>query len=215
MRGAGGFHIPSHMIESGASGLQLVHWVRGVWGTRDPESEPTAAVVKLGGWIMGEPGERTEQIEALQISLADVLGDRLPVHPVVALDIAKVTGGAIGLLDWTRPYSEASISAAADPQTGMAAEGGAAASLGALPPAEPSLSAGSAAAPPIIHGLVGGQCPQGRLFRCLPGPGDNVVTLTGFGASYALPREVAAAIVETLAQALGISVVVPARWPKP
>lgn len=105
---ARGFHIPSFMVESDASGLQLVHWVRGVWGTRDPGADPSAAVVKLAAWLLADT-RRIGTVEAEGIHLADVLGDRAPVSPEQGRVLHEISGGAIGLHDWSRPHSDAGI----------------------------------------------------------------------------------------------------------
>ncbi|WP_347269870.1 hypothetical protein [Rhizorhabdus histidinilytica] len=216
---AGGFHIPIYLIEQHASGLQLVHWVRNIWGPRDPDADPTAAVVKLAAWLLAEPA-RVGAVEAAGIAIADVLGDRIALSPETGRLLHEITGGEIGLHDWTRPYS----AAVSVPHGGPAAEG----DDGEVPPApsspaetvfavakaglvidrmktvfgEPFTSA------PMVHGRLGETAP-GRLFRVIRGDGEDRYILTGLGVSWAMDRGAATAAMIALARALGAEVLFP------
>ncbi|ABQ68566.1 hypothetical protein Swit_2207 [Rhizorhabdus wittichii RW1] len=185
---AGGFHIPIYLIEQQASGLQLVHWVRNIWGPRDPDADPTAAVVKLAAWLLAEPA-RVGAVEAAGISIADVLGDRIALSPETGRLLHEITGGEIGLHDWTRPYS----AAVSVPHGGPAAEGDDGARIAPPTPSSPM---------PFVHGRLGETAP-GRLFRVIRGDGEDRYILTGLGVSWAMDRGAAEAALTALADALG------------
>lgn len=182
---AGGFHIPSALLEEHVSGLGLVHWVRNIWGSRDPEVDPSAAVVKLAAWLLADHRPRIRTVEAAGVPIADVLGDRIALPPAIGKVLYDITGGEIGLRDWTRPYSapDAAHHAApvADGDDGD----------GTAPPAPSS----------PIRGRLG-EVPPGPLFSVAREDGRFI--LTGLGiASGAMDESAATAACRALATALG------------
>lgn len=196
---AGGFHIPTYLVERQVSGLQLVHWVRGVWGSRDPEHDPSAAVVKLAAWLLADmadvPG-RIRAIEAAGINVADVLGDRVPLSPETGLALHQITNDAIGLHDWTRPYS----AAATAPTPGLAADGDDGAEIAPPAPSSPTFP---------TRGRLG-ETPAGPLFQCIPGAGahgEAGYVLIGIGQTWTLDRSQASAAAQALAKALGLQLI--------
>lgn len=215
---AGGFHIPIFMMEQQASGLQLVHWVRNIWGPRDPEADPSAAVVKLAAWLLAEP-TRVEPVEAAGIAIADVLGDRCALSPETGRLLHEITGGEIGLHDWTRPYS----AAVSVPHGGPAAEGDDGGSTAPPAPSSPVFIVGEGipglspenivfgepfTSAPMVHGRLG-EIASGRLFRVIRGDGEDRYILTGLGVSWAMDRGAATAAMIALARALGAEVTFP------
>lgn len=196
---AGGFHIPTYLVERQVSGLQLVHWVRGVWGSRDPENGPTAAVVKLAAWLLADLADvpaRIKAVEAAGVNVADVLGDRVPLTPETGLLLHQLTNDAVGLHDWSRPYS----AAATVPMSGLAADGDDGAEI--APPAPSS--------PPFpTHGRLG-ETPAGPLFQCVAGTGtggEGRFVLIGLAQTWAFDRSQATAAAQALAVALGFRLV--------
>lgn len=204
---AGGFHIPSYLVEQQASGLQLVHWVRGVWGSRDPEHDPSAAVVKLAGWLLADTG-RIALVEAAGVNVADVLGDRTPLMPSIAMTLSEATGGLIALVDWTMPYS----APAPRPTAGRMAKdaGGTVAAMAVPPASDAAPSAERRALPATAQGRLG-ECMAGLpLFWCVQIDGRNDFILNsslGFGCT--LDRGAATQAAEVLAAALGLTLVKP------
>lgn len=190
---AGGFHIPSHLIETQAGGRRLIEWVWAIWGDVGGMPELTAGKVKLAGWLMGDHPARVAAVEWIGISITDLLAARVDIDTRQAIALEEISGGEIALCDWTKSYSDA----------------------GELPPKPPAALGDDAAefAPPaassplpIVHGTLG-ETAIGKLFRCVRGSGQNRYILTGQGISLALDRGSAADIVECLADALGVELV--------
>jgi hypothetical protein len=184
----GGFHIPAELVDREAGGLALIMHAQSLCGT--PKRPIMMAQLLLAEWLLTDPATLPAAVEEGGLDVAAVLsGVGVPL-PEGALFLLNLTGGAIRLADWTRAYS-------AGPATSSPAGGGA---------AEPSAPPPT----PIVQGLLG-QTPNGRLFRCIRGEGENRYVLTGLGVSVALDRAAATDIVEVLAQALGITVYRPER----
>jgi hypothetical protein len=210
---AAGFHIPSFMVETDASGLQLVHWVRGVWGSRDPDADPSEAVVKLAAWLLADRtriGTLESGLKGWGLGIADVLANRMPVTPALARAISEISGCRVGLHDWTRPHSDAGIVPHAIP---AALDAGGREQVQPVPPASLPprivlLDEGmlpDVAMVPIVHGRLG-ETPPGRLFRVIRGEGSAPYVLTGLGCSWALTHADALGMLAELANALKVRI---------
>lgn len=190
----GGFSVPKFLIEAEATGLRLIDYVRQIWGSADRSLPLLVGQVKFADWLMSDPAELPALVEAggIEIDALLIAGQLSDQH---ARYLFELTGGAIGPSDWRRLHSSAP---ATSPRDAEALAGAAAAEI--APPAEAAPLHPSH--PPIVQGRLG-ECPPGRLFRCVRGVGENRFLLTGLGIAMALDRASATAAYEALGQALG------------
>ncbi|MCZ4340159.1 hypothetical protein O4H52_00975 [Sphingomonadaceae bacterium G21617-S1] len=204
---AGGFHIPSFMVESQKSGRELVAWVRDIWGGVMAES---IGQVKLGGWLMADPTKRPRQAEAIGADLSALLsGKALPSAEQIR-QINELTAGAISRADWTTPYTSGADLAAP--------VGDGAAVL--APPAAPSPERPLAGHITVIEegcetprtvreasrvrGTLG-QTEGGPLFSCDRVSPNRFLLASSMGWSLGLDRAGATAMLEALAGQLGVA----------
>lgn len=191
---AGGFEVPTYLIDTEASGRRLIDYVRQILNAPLTGVSITVAHVKLADWLMSDPVTLPRLVEEHGINIAALLSGAAVPAPMQARDLWILTGGAIRLGDWLRPYPDADALA---PREQSASAGAGAAEI--APPAEPAPL--SPYHPPIVQGRLGEQV-AGRLFRCVRGVGENRFLLTGLGVALALDRAAATSAYEVLGQAL-------------
>lgn len=187
---AGGFHIPSFMVEGQKSGRELLTWVCDIWGG---EPDRRAAQVKLAGWLMGDPTARPRQLELeLQhrIGLSELLSGKSHPAGIGARIIERVTGGAVpaGDWEWTGPRC--------------------------APPPPPLRNAAldemrlsddlDPAKVARVRGTLG-QTEGGPLFSCDRVAPNRLLLASSMGWTVGLDRAAATAMFEVLAGALGVT----------
>ncbi|ARR54572.1 hypothetical protein HY78_14600 [Rhizorhabdus wittichii DC-6] len=190
------FTVPAYLIETEASGRRLIDYVRQILDAPLTEGI-TVGHVKLADWMMSDPVVLPKLVEQGGIAIDALLTDRARLTPEQGAYLFTMTGGAIRLADWLRPYPDVEGLAPREPS----ASAGAGAAETA-PPAEPAPLPLSPDHPPIVQGRLG-EMASGRLFRCVRGVGENRFLLTGMGVALALDRAAATAAYEALGQALG------------
>jgi len=169
------FEIPAALIEREATGIELIRHVRSLWGVR-ADARFFVGTVKFADWLMSDPAGLPGLMAARGINIGAVLADTAVLLPGQVLSINRLSGGAIAIGDWARPFADSAVPDRLEPDREALA---------------------------IVQGTLGAKV-SGRLFRCIRGGGENRYILTGQGVSLALDRGSAADIVRCLAEALGI-----------
>ena len=189
---AGGFHIPSFMVEQQKTGRELVAWVRDIWGGERIE---TVGQVKLAGWLMADPAARPRQAEAIGADLSALLsGKAVPGHRL-CLALGELTDYAIAPDEWTKSYNGGPLD---------------------LAPAEiPApgrvivIEEGCETPPHLreatrVRGTLG-QTEGGPLFSCDRVAPNRLLLASSMGWTVGLDRAGATAMFEALAGALGVA----------
>lgn len=201
---AGGFHIPSFMVESQKSGRELVAWVRDIWGGVMAES---IGQVKLGGWLMADPTKRPRQAEAIGADLSALLaGKALPSAEQIR-QINELTAGAISRADWTTPYtSGADLGAPVGDGAAVIAPPAAPSPILRFPLPDDAMlpSEAEPAKPARVRGTLG-QTEGGPLFSCDRVSPNRFLLASSMGWSLGLDRAGATAMLEALAGQLGVA----------
>jgi hypothetical protein len=189
---AGGFHIPSFMVESQKSGRELVAWVRDIWGGEKVE---TVGQVKLAGWLMADPVARPRLAEAIGADLSALLaGKAVPGHRL-CMALGELTDYAIAPDEWTKAYTGgltdlAPVERARPGSITIVEEG-------CEPPPSPR-------EPARVRGTLG-QTEGGPLFSCDRVAPNRLLLASSMGWTIGLDRAGATAALEALAGALGVT----------
>jgi hypothetical protein len=189
------FTVPQGLIDREARGLDLIMHARSLWGV--PADWPVMmAPYMLAEWIMTDPPALVPAIERGGLNVGGVLAGVDQPSPTAAHFLHNLTGGAIRLADWTRPYSGAGEPAAAT-------------SPGHFVLVGENEYCRTFTISPIVHGKLGEREPGSTLFRCIRGEGQNRFVLTGLCVAWALDRGAATSAAQALAGALGLQLVEP------
>lgn len=196
---AGGFHIPSFMVESQKSGRELVAWVRDIWGGDKVE---TVGQVKLAGWLMADPVARPRLAEAIGADLSALLaGKTVPGHHL-CMALGELTDYAISPDEWTKAYS-GGLTDLAPPAPGIVR----------FPLPDDAMLPSDAAVVEFddlagrrqrVRGTLG-QTEGGPLFSCDRVAPNRLLLASSMGWSVGLDRAGATAMFEVLAGALGVT----------